>query len=231
MRGGIAPQPLPSEARANDAAFHVNRDRERTLRSAGSHRLNKSGRRSRAASAGSLRAASAGSMRSALSSASAFSINSRPSSGDLLRAYNTELLKPQTPWPTRDSTGGTFDPSFQVQDPPVVARRTPRAELRDLRRHGGAALAHVLPRRHLQQRQQRLQLLQLRHRPRRRRACLCLVALLRLRRPALHVFQYPHHPRRDPRKVHRSAHLRPHEVLQQLRRRAKLSAEHGVLQP
>ena len=110
MRGGIAPQPLPSEARANDAAFHVNRDRERTLRSAGSHRLNKSGRRSRAASAGSLRAASAGSMRSALSSASAFSINSRPSSGDLLRAYNTELLKPQTPWPSRDS----IDPGVLV---------------------------------------------------------------------------------------------------------------------
>ena len=103
--------------RTNDAAYHVLQAREHVIRTAEAHRRSRSASSVRSLRAGTMsssrpasRASSAGSMRS-LSSSSIGSANrsdSRPkSAAALLSSYNAELLKPQTPWPTRDS----IDPS------------------------------------------------------------------------------------------------------------------------
>jgi hypothetical protein len=124
MDSGIAPVMM---ARTNDAAYHVLQAKERVMRTAESHRLSQcrpgssasvrslragttssSRPASRASSAGSMRSLSASSIGSASRSRS----RSRPNSAAaLLSSYNADLLKPQTPWPTRDS----IDPTVLIQ--------------------------------------------------------------------------------------------------------------------
>ena len=125
MDSGIAPV---MGSRTNDAAYHVLMAREHVIQTASAHNLSRCQRGSSASSVRSLRAgttsagrppsraSSAGSMRS-LSSTTIGSANrsrsgsrsgSRPNSAAaLLGSYNAGLLKPQTPWPTRDSIDPT----------------------------------------------------------------------------------------------------------------------------
>lgn len=117
LDSGIAPVMM---ARSNDAAFHVLQAKERVIRTAESHRRSRSASSVRSVRAGTTsssrppsRASSAGSMRSLSSSSigGASRSHSRPNSAAaLLSSYNADLLKPQTPWPTRDS----IDPSVLV---------------------------------------------------------------------------------------------------------------------